>query len=250
MASRWQDLKLDSKYLFLNPGSSYCRWRPTFKDPRATPAGQFASDDQGTSYGLIDDVCDGLISCRIVAARGQASRPDLVAWARICVTPPDYAPDRRHIVSLADGLKDRVDRAQVHKDAFYVADEALCDAEIRELLRRAYETVYLINLDAFNNRVNVQENFEFAVREGLPFKDGQFIAFPPYAPREGCPLPLVDVGRDYHRRLHVLEALIHMIRKDPTYLSKYIREPLEPLSFFSYRMPAIMQGVLRRYPFA
>ncbi|MDQ2991471.1 MAG: hypothetical protein M3R30_01455, partial [Candidatus Eremiobacteraeota bacterium] len=99
--------QIPPEQLFLNGDSSWCTWKSTSSDPRAAPRGQYAQDGAGRSLGLVDDVCDGVLTCSI---DGADVAP---AVARIVVGPPDYAPDRRPPVSLADGLKDRVDRAEV-----------------------------------------------------------------------------------------------------------------------------------------
>ena len=164
LKDRWQTIDLDDKFLYLNKDSAWCSWRPAADDSRGTPGGQYAQDANGVSYGMVDDVCDGIITCRLnTHATGEAAV--LVSHARISVAPPDYAPDRRHLVSLADGLKDRVDRQDVFADD-YLSDIDLCDAEIRELLQRIYETASLNNVDVFNQRVNIQENPATAIQLG------------------------------------------------------------------------------------
>src|ERR1700722_8702690 len=112
LKERWKDITLDERFLFLNKDSPWCSWKPTDDDPRGTPGGQYAQDDNAVSYGMVDDVCDGIIECTLKAGPWTANPAGVLARARIAVAPPDYAPDRRHLASLADGLKDRVDRAQ------------------------------------------------------------------------------------------------------------------------------------------
>jgi hypothetical protein len=239
LKDRWKGVDLDDQLLFLNKDSPWCSWQPAPDDARGTPGGQYAQDDNQVSYGMVDDVCDGIITCRL----GDAEKPDaiLTAHARISVGPPDFAPDRRHLVSLADGLKDRVDRADVFDNSYYTDDD-LCDAEIHELLQRIYETAALNNVDVFNSRVNVQENPATAQQLGLPYRPMEYIAFPVPDPLLGRPLPLTDLARDNHRRLQVLTAFIELIRRNPTLLPSYVRKPLDANLFFDYRMPAVMRG--------
>lgn len=165
----------------------------------------------------------------------------LIATARISVAPPDYAPDRRHLVSLADGLKDRVSRAEVYEDSYF-GYEALADWEIRELMQRIYETAALNNVDVFKERVNIQENPETAISLGIPFRPHEFIAFPPPPPLDKRPLPLSDTAREYHRRFQVMVALLDMVTKHPALLQHRVREPLDRNPFFDSRMPAVMRG--------
>jgi hypothetical protein len=236
LKDRWQGVDLDDRLLFLNKDSPWCSWQPKPDDARGTPGGQYAQDEKtGVSYGMVDDVCDGIITCRL------GDTATLTANARITVGPPDFAPYRRHLVSLADGLKDRVDRADVF-DAGYYGDDDLCDAEIHELLQRIYETAALNNVDVFNNRVNVQENPTQAQTLGLPYRPMEYIAFPVPDPLVGRPLPLSDLARDNHRRLQVLTTFIELIRRNPSLLPSYVRKPLDANLFFDYRMPAVMRG--------
>jgi hypothetical protein len=241
LLQRWKNVTLDARTLFLNKDSTWCSWKPNDDDPRGTPGGQYAQDDDGVSYGMVDDVCDGIISCSIAAGPWTANNGSLVAQARIAVGPPDYAPDRRHLVSLADGLKDRVDRADVYDDKYY-SDDELCDLEITELMRRIYETASLNNVDVFNNRVNIQENPQTALQLGIPFQPMEFFAFPYRDPLDQRPLPLSDAARENHRRFSVIAAFLDFIRRQPGMLAQYVREPLDREPFFDHRMPAVMRG--------
>jgi hypothetical protein len=244
LKQRWRGLKLDDRFLFLNKDSPWCSWWPSDDDRRATPGGQFAKDSDG-SYGMVDDTCDGIISCRFSSAANTAppdnSQPVLIAYARVVVTPPDYAPDRRHVVSLADGLKDRVDRAEVFDDQYY-ADADLCDSEIQELMRRTFETVGLTNLDIYNDRVNSLENPFAAITHAIPFRPHEFDAFPPLEASDAWPLPLTKLAREKHRRFHVLTALKELLRRYPNLLARYVRPPLDQNPFFDRRMPVLMRG--------
>jgi hypothetical protein len=241
LKERWKNVVLDTQFLFLNQNSKWCSWQPADDDPRGTPGGQYAQDDGAVSYGMVDDVCDGILECTLATGSWTSDPAGLLARARIAVAPPDYAPDRRHFVSLADGLKDRVDRAQVYEDGYY-ADEELCDLEVTELMRRIYETAGLNNVDVFNQRVNVQENPEIALQLGIPFKPLEFSAFPYPDSLDQRPLPLTDTARDNHRRFPVLASFLDLIRRQPGLLRQYVREPLDREPFFDHRMPAVMRG--------
>ncbi len=240
LLDRWQTISLDDKFLYLNKDSTWCSWSPAADDARGTPGGQYAQDANAVSYGMVDDVCDGIITCRL-NAHGSGEAAPLEAHARISVAPPDYAPDRRHLVSLADGLKDRVDRKDVFADD-YLADDDLCDAEIRELMQRIYETASLNNVDVFNQRVNIQENPAMAIQLGIPFRPNEYIAFPTPPPLDRRPLPLSDTAVEFHRRFQVLTVFLDMVRKQPNLFKRYVRQPLDQNLFFDNRMPAVMRG--------
>ncbi len=236
ISERWKEVRLPPEDLFLNADSSWCSWKPSSDDPRGVPGGQYAQDQEtGVSYGFVDDVCDGIISCWI---DGVGVSP---AYARITVGPPDYAPDRRHLTSLADGLKDRVDREDIFQPE-YVGDLELTSREIRDLMERVFETMGLMNVDVFNNRVDVQENPATAITKGIPYKESDHYAFVPPVPTDDDPLPLTEIGRRYHRRFVSSEVFEDFIRKRPDLIEQWIRPPLSPELFFTRKMPAVMRG--------
>jgi hypothetical protein len=205
---------LPAERLILNPDSAWGRFVVTGDDPRVAPAALFAgADNAGQSLGLVDDTCDGVVRCSIP---GVAP-----ALARIVVGPPDFAPDRRPVVSAADGLTDRVRRGDV-RDPAYVADEALTTLEIRDLMERVLETMENMNLDA--------ENFRL---------DGEF---PSLEPLPGRPLPLTEFGRQKHRRFVALEVFEDILREQPDLIDRVIREPLAASPNFDRRMPTLMRG--------
>lgn len=106
----------------------------------------FDGEDRGSeqSWGVVDDTCDGLLTANLVIEGNH-----LKATARICVGPPDYAPDRRPFLSLADDLADRdKDRmGQLTEDQVEAVQHRLAD-----LFQRVWETASLTNLDAIRAR--------------------------------------------------------------------------------------------------
>jgi hypothetical protein len=83
----------------------------------------------------------------VVEAVVVAGGVRLRASARVFSAPPDFAPDRRPFMSLADDLIDR-DPPMVEPD------EDVADAikRVADLFQRAYETVSLANVDAMRLR--------------------------------------------------------------------------------------------------
>jgi len=246
---------IPERFLILNAGSSWAKWTPPREDPRGLPGFQFAADKNFVSLGLVDDTCDGIITCGLAGT-------ELVARARVAVAPPHYAPDRRHLISIADGLKDRVGREEVHSDSYFsetetarrvTADAAgqlgeqkisrreMARVEIHDLLERVLETMGLSNLDAFNDRVGVHQNPFSAVTSGEALAAGERRAFdPPPGPDDH--LPLVEAARQSHRRLSSLEIFENLLRQRPSLIPERIREPVDPSPYFDKRMPALMQG--------
>jgi hypothetical protein len=236
--SIWESFQLPTDCLVLNPEAAWCQFVATEEDPRTNPGGLYANeDDTGVSLGLVDDVCDGVIRCSLPGG--------LQAVALIVVGPPDYAPDRRPVVSLADGLADRVHRDDVLEPA-YVEQLEKTAAEVNDLLERVLETMESINLDFQNQRVR-GENRAIAIAQGLSETAAEGKAFPPMNPLPGQPLPLTALGRQRHRRLIALEVLEDKLREQPNLISQWIREPNTTDRFYDRKMPALMRGS-DRYP--
>ncbi|MGQ0717291.1 MAG: hypothetical protein ACT4NP_08225 [Pseudonocardiales bacterium] len=223
---------LPAERLVLNPSAAWCGFGLTGDDPRTNPGGLFAGADENSSLGLVDDVCDGVV---------RASLPGgLSAVARIVVGPPDFAPDRRPFNSAADGLTDRVRRADVH-DPGYVADQEMTTLEVRDLFERILETVDNINVDVQNDRARL-ENAAIAQALGLSAEQARDRAFAPAEPLAGRPLPLTEQGRQHHRRFVALEVIEDLLREQPDLIGRVVREPMTGERYYDRRMPALMRG--------
>jgi hypothetical protein len=157
------------------------------------------------------------------------------------VAPPDFAPDRRPITSLADGFKDRVDRDDVLEPG-YVDDLEQTSREVRDLLERIAETVGLMNLDFQNERCG-RENA--AAASSLHQAGGTGRELRPFAGTELVgedPLPLTTRGRQRHRRFVSLSLLEDVFREHPDLVSAIVREPVASSPLYDARMPAMMRG--------
>nr|MDJ0893862.1 hypothetical protein [Alphaproteobacteria bacterium] len=254
LSSRTDDWKgLDiiqdpDRFLILNDQARWSQWVKG-DDNRTVPRDQFAhvvvgSANRLRSLGLIDDFSDGIITCQI---------GDHAAHARIVVGPPDYAPDRRHPVTLADNLKDRVDRDDVHDVYANVSDEEF-SRDIEDLFQRIWETVGLVNLDG--------QNFAAQTREfGRPPFDTSRIDFQ----LDGNVLPLTKHARRMHRRLGSTEVVEDVFRErkarsedqarrneSPRSLDQLLNQPPQPNGDLGQdrdgrrnsfgKMPALMRG--------
>ena len=248
---RWRNsdgsaFRLPAEQLILNDEATWATWVPAVKDYvthrahrdvdlRTMPVKLYAFDDTTgdppESMGLVDDVSDGFVQCEI---------GDLRAIARVVVAPPHFAPDRRPMVSLADGLTDRVARAEV-LDPGYLEREPDTTNEIRDFLERACETQGLMNLDLWNER-RISTNQGTAQRQSRRIPDLETRLFPRLPSVEGRPLPLTEFGRQRHRRMLSLEVLEDRLREDPLLLERLIRPPVTGDPFFDQRMPAFMRG--------
>lgn len=201
-------------------------------DPRTVPGEIFAGAgevDGGVSFGLVDDTCDGLVTVRVGG---------LTAHARIVVTPPDFAPDRRPFTSLADGLTDRVRRAEVRNPTYISGKQQLTALEVRDLFERVLEAMDAVNLDVQNDRAGRYQN----VRLGLTEEEGRDRMFPVPEALDGVTLPLTEQGRRKHRRFVALEVLEDMIREQPDLIQRFIRNPYAQSDWFDRRMPVAVRG--------
>jgi hypothetical protein len=233
-STSWQNFELPPEQLIINPDAKWCDFIPTADDPRTAPGGLYAfeNDETQKSLGLVDDICDGIISCSLAGVS--------TAKARIVVAPPDFAPDRRSPVSLADGLSDRIKRDDV-LDPAYVDDLNLTAAEIGDLLERVLETMEAMNLDFQNLRAHDTNRF-IAIDESVPPEVAANKAFPPMESLSERPLPLTEYGRQRHRRFISLEVFEDMLRERPELISKWIREPMTDEKYYDRKMPALMRG--------
>jgi hypothetical protein len=116
---------------------------PTDTNPGAIYAG--FSDEKGNwqSWGYLDDECDGIISVELTRD-GETLR----AYSRIGAGPPSFAPDGLPIRTVADELEQVMFGPEVP-----VKD--VSPAQVEEIVRRAFETVRLLNTAVMNgNPVN------------------------------------------------------------------------------------------------
>lgn len=102
------------------------------------PGGIYAQDAQGRSLGYLDDGCDGIVRIRLVVGGKSLS-----AFARIGAGPPTYAPDAVPIRTIADELEQALLGPSVDP-----ADATI--ERVEEIVRRAFETVRLMNTEAMN----------------------------------------------------------------------------------------------------
>ncbi|MFG2335129.1 hypothetical protein [Streptomyces yangpuensis] len=230
--------------LILDPEAAWCGFRVGSADFRTTPGLLFAGAENGwRSVGLVDDVCDGTVTVSLPAA-------GLTATARIVSAPPRFSPDRRPFVSLADGLADRVQRADVHRPD-YLEDEKQTAQEVRDLFERVLETMGAVNVDVQNER-SAAENANLAGYLDLAPADARAMTFDPPEPLLGLLLGLTERGRRRHRRFVALEVLEDMIREQPDLIRRQVRAParsggeggmtLDSPRFYNRQMPSNMRG--------
>ncbi len=102
------------------------------------PGRIYAVDSRGRSRGYLDDGCDGLV--RVTLTVGGTT---LSAYGRVGAGPPAYAPDALPIRSVADELEQALLGPTVS------AAQASLE-RVEEIIRRAFETVRLMNTAEMN----------------------------------------------------------------------------------------------------
>jgi hypothetical protein len=116
-----------------NPGDIYAG---QFEDvPGSQP-----TKKRWVSWGYLDDECDGIIEVSIKTAHDK-----LEAFARIAAGPPTFAPDRFPIRTIHDELEQALSGPDPDEPA---TPSQFC--EVKEIVRRALETVRLMNTAYLN----------------------------------------------------------------------------------------------------
>jgi hypothetical protein len=188
------------------------------------------------SLGVVDDTCEGRIEVELRLAGAAAT--SLRAHANILVGPPDFAPDRRPFLTIADELNDRSADVAARNAALTGAD---LDLWIEDLFTRAYETVSLMNVDhwratrglrrlsgdrlaptAIPGEVVIPEDQAMGSRDALRNRDLRVL--PGSA---DVLLPLSAHARQRHRSLAALERLRDLVASSPMRLKSLVRGPFE-----------------------
>ena len=115
---------------------------PALTAPSQTYAGDTDAKGNYVSRGYLDDECDGIVDVRLTIPDASGPR-ELSAFARIGAGPPSFAPDGLPVRSVADELEQALSGP-------LAVDEAAPLADAEETVRRAFETVRLMNTAVMN----------------------------------------------------------------------------------------------------
>ena len=156
------------------PWSTYIMLTGRFEDPQPQDGYDGANVGNHQSWGCVDDTSDSLIVATL-AHGGRAYR----ARARVFTSPPDFAPDRRPIFSIADDIADREElpydesgtNPDLPIDPGNVTTVVDTMEEVLDLFQRAFETASLFNLDALRARALLENKIRFSLHSGYPGKD-------------------------------------------------------------------------------
>lgn len=201
------------------------------------------NEDPNPSLGVVDDTCEAQIEVSLALPGGRT----LEASANVFVGPPDFAPDRRPFLSLADELNDRTGDAVTRTNDLEPAER---NVWVEDLFERIYETVALFNVDfwrtirAIELSGNRLANPPIAGDHTPPIRvrraNGQVATVPGAlggedalrnrlfavaAPGDNEPLPLTQHARMRHRALSDLVSLRDFIVQSPGRLATLIRPP-------------------------
>ncbi len=220
----------------LNAGtawSEFIRNQEGQADPQPSDAFDGAAVGTGQSWGVVDDTCDGVIEADMVVDRRHYR-----ATTRVIVAPPDYAPDRRAFLSLADDLADRdLPPADIGEASLEETEE-----EIADLFQRVFEVASGLNLDLERQRsLHGQESTSYPglpqtdqrsmTAEDAPYVDNipvlldQPAGAEPGVGAANDPLPYATVARSVHEPLTDIDTLIDFLRLRGDHIRRLIRPP-------------------------
>ena len=122
------------------------KWRGFFADQTSplitNPSDIYEGFNQQFCRGYLDDVCDGPVSAELALADGSVLR----AHAWISAAMPAFAPDSRPVRTVADELEQLILGPEINDEEVSIEDAA-------EIVRRALETVRLMNTRVMNGNV-------------------------------------------------------------------------------------------------
>ena len=218
----------------LNPASLWSKYvlqadGQTDSQPSDSYDGAKCGDQ--TSWGVVDDTCDGVIEAHLVVGATRNS-----AYARVAASVPDYAPDRRTFVSVADDLADRDLGAPAPIDA---ATIGVAEEEVADILTRVYETATQINLDAERYRfvskqpavptpplTNLQSMTSFDrgyAEHAITEINNQYAIDKAAVPR--TELQYADMAKAAHAKLADIHTLLDFLRIEADRVKRLIRPP-------------------------
>lgn len=239
---------------FLDPAAGWYRqpdrlW--PFVQPADTVDTARSPANTRASLGVVDDTCEVRIEARLSLGGGV-----LQAHANLFVAPPDFAPDRRPFLSIADEINDRSGDAEDRNAAMDLQD---LNEWVADLFERAYEHISLMNVDYWRSNRGVALAPDQLLAAPLPNDEvdpetqamGSRDALRNQtlrvgAPTPGDPLPLSNHARERHRTLSDVDFLRKFVLENPDRLGMLIRapfevEPGESGYVTSMRMPPFMR---------
>jgi hypothetical protein len=246
-------IAVDPENAFLNPRAG---WAGTPANDSVEPPDTYDGAGPGINHpslGVVDDTCEVRFQATLTLARTTRV---LSAAAHAFVGPPDFAPDRRPFLSLADELNARGEpNAESRKMTGKQTDDW-----VQDLFERVFETVSLFNVDLYRELEAMplnasQRRTKPVARDHLPgpnhamgSRDRLRNSDTPMPSRtRDEPLPLTEHARTRHRELADLEGLKDFICNYPGRIQRLVRRPFaieagESANVTSMRMPPFMRN--------
>jgi hypothetical protein len=249
---RKQIAPVDAERAFLDPAAGW--WGATVNQDVIAPWDTYDGADVRAdhSFGVVDDTCEAELSVTL-----RVHSRALTARCSVFVAPPDFGPDRRPVLSLADELNDRASDGAARTAAMSAAER---DAWVRDLFSRIYETVSLMNVDVWRGsgamplsgaqlrHSKIPDDHVPAPRDALGGYDAlRDPVFTIPAANSTQPLPITTHARGRHRSLMDLDAVRDLIGENPGLMRRLVRGPFEveageDQAVSTMRMPPFMRN--------
>jgi hypothetical protein len=216
-------------------------------EPNDTEDTRDNTGGSGPSLGVVDDTCEARVDVTLTLAgtkkrKGKSGKSGanrtFQTHANVFVGPPDFAPDRRPFLSLADELSDRSNDAAKRDAALNDQDK---QAWVSDLFERIYETVSLLNLDHYQQERSItlqgdalrtkpvpKDSVSKPVNGAMTKMDALRNPDTPVGPvSAGKHLPLTEHAKDRHSALQDITELQEFLSKYPGRLQLLVRGPFE-----------------------
>jgi hypothetical protein len=251
---------VDAGRAFLNPDAGWEGFNADVESTLDAPADTYDGADVGreSSLGVVDDTCELRIDISLPVP--TLVNQVLTASASVFVSPPDFAPDRRPFLSLADELNDRVADGVSRTKSMSANDR---DVWVEDLFQRIHETLSLLNLDLWRrekaitlrgSRLNPAPISSDETSEPSKAMGGRDVLRNQSMPYPGADrnirLPLTDYAHMRHRALSDLDFLRNFVSQNHGRLATLIRRSFEAengeasdgIGTTTMRMPPFMRN--------
>lgn len=221
------------------PWSRYIMLTGEWEDSQPQDGYDGANVGDSRSWSVVDDTCDG----EIVAVLGVDHRR-LLGRARFFTGPPDYAPDRRPIYSIADDLAER----ELAPPVIGPSDRDALIGEVTDVFKRAFETASLFNLDAARTRAVLENTGKLAGdhppipdkpkfgKESMTAEDTPYVDVSPELGPQTPPsafsggiganrLPYTEMIERVHGALMEQEILVDFLTRKGEHVLELVRPP-------------------------
>jgi hypothetical protein len=222
---------------FLNPNAGWAGFNADVASTLDAPADTYDGVDVGRNHslGVVDDTCE--LRIEVTLPQSSPFNQVLSASASVFVAPPDFAPDRRPFLSLADELNDRAADSAARTRAMSDNDR---DAWVEDLFQRIHETLSLLNLDLWRrekaitlrgSRLNQtpipgdETSEPSRAMGGRDMLRNQSMPYP--GTGRDIKLPLTDYAHMRHRSLSDLDFLRDFVSQNPGRVAKLVRRSFE-----------------------